>query len=69
MSVACGHAMTLPLQAASARGGPIEWHVDGQLTGRSAAHDAVTWPLTPGRHVISARDARGRVAEATIVVR
>jgi penicillin-binding protein 1C len=60
---------TLPLQAASARGGSIEWHVDGKLTGRSTAHDAVPWPLTPGRHVISARDAGGRVAEATIVVR
>jgi penicillin-binding protein 1C len=60
---------TLPLQAAGARGGPIEWHVDGKLTGRSTAHDAVTWPLTPGRHVISARDVRGRVAEATIQVK
>jgi penicillin-binding protein 1C len=60
---------TLPLQAASARGGTIEWHVDGKLTGRSAAHDLLSWPLTPGRHVISARDARGRTAEATIVVK
>jgi membrane carboxypeptidase/penicillin-binding protein PbpC len=60
---------TLPLQAASARGGPIEWHVDGKLSGRSAAHDPVSWPLTPGRHVISARDAAGRVAESTIVVK
>jgi penicillin-binding protein 1C len=60
---------TLPLQAASARDGTIEWHVDGKLTGRSAAHDPLSWPLTPGRHVISARDARGRTAEATIVVK
>jgi penicillin-binding protein 1C len=60
---------TLPLQAASARGGPIEWLVDGKLTGRSTAHDAVTWPLMPGHHVISARDAGGRIAEATIVVK
>jgi hypothetical protein len=60
---------TLPLQAASARGGTIEWHVDGKLTGRSAVHDPLSWPLTPGRHVISARDARGRTAEATIVVK
>jgi penicillin-binding protein 1C len=60
---------TLPLQAVSARGGPIEWHVDGTLAGRSAAHDPVRWPLTPGRHVISARDGRGRTAEARIVVK
>jgi membrane carboxypeptidase/penicillin-binding protein PbpC len=59
---------TLPLRA-SASGGTIEWRIDGKDVGESATDGVLMWPLRPGRHVVSARDERGRPAEATITVR
>jgi penicillin-binding protein 1C len=50
----------------------IEWRVDGAVIGSADADGTVDWPLTPGRHVISARDASGRrddAATAVIVVK
>jgi penicillin-binding protein 1C len=60
---------TLPLRASTAGGGSIEWRIDGKPAGRSAIDEPLMWPLRPGEHVVSARDARGRTVEATIVVR
>jgi hypothetical protein len=37
--------------------------------GTTDADASLDWPLTPGRHVISARDTRGRRASAEIVVK
>ena len=47
--------------------GAIAWSVDGRSVGKS--RDPLDWPLAPGIHRISARDARGRTAEVTITVR
>ena len=60
---------TLPLKAVSSHGGRIQWTIDGQSLGSSSPGQAVHWPLAPGRHQITARDERGRSAEATITVR
>jgi penicillin-binding protein 1C len=58
----------IPLRATAATG-TIEWKVNDRRIGTSADGDALDWPLTPGRHRVIARDARGRIAEATITVR
>ena len=60
---------SLALRAVTARPEPIEWKVNGRTVGSSSSDAAVTWPLTPGTHRITARDASGRVAEAAIVVK
>jgi penicillin-binding protein 1C len=47
----------------------VEWHVDDRPVGHSVSGRPLLWPLVPGTHRITARDERGRTAEATIVVR
>jgi penicillin-binding protein 1C len=59
----------LPLRASEKASGPIEWFVNGTLAGSAPADTAVAWPLAPGRHRITARDAHGRIARSTIDVR
>jgi penicillin-binding protein 1C len=59
---------TLSLRAV-AGAGAISWSVGGRRIATSDAGRPVEWPLTPGRHVIVARDARGRTAEASVTVR
>ena len=59
---------TLTLRAV-AGSGAIQWTVDGRSIGTSRTGAPVEWPLAPGRHVVVARDARGRTAEASITVR
>ena len=54
---------------ASGASGAIEWRVNGKRVGSGSAHRQVSWPLLPGEHEISARDARGRMARATIRVK
>jgi membrane carboxypeptidase/penicillin-binding protein PbpC len=58
---------TLPLRTTGATG-DVEWTVSGRRLGRSSAHDSLTWPLERGTHLVRARDAHGRVAEARITV-
>jgi penicillin-binding protein 1C len=60
---------TLPLRAVVPSPGEIEWAVDGRVVGTSSSDSSVHWPLLVGVHRVTARDARGRVAEATIIVR
>jgi membrane carboxypeptidase/penicillin-binding protein PbpC len=60
---------TLPLRASGNAGGAIEWKVDGTPVAREEAGATIDWPLLPGRHVFSARDAAGQQAQATIVVK
>jgi hypothetical protein len=43
--------------------------VDRRSLGTSAPDKSIDWPLAPGRHTFVARDANGRSAESTIVVR
>jgi penicillin-binding protein 1C len=59
----------LALRAVRSAPGPVEWIVDGRALGTIPSEEATTWPLAPGRHTFIVRDAGGRVAEATIVVR
>ncbi|PYQ14734.1 MAG: hypothetical protein DMF80_11760 [Acidobacteria bacterium] len=60
---------TLPLRAVTAARSRLEWEVDGRAVGSVPAESAVRWPLTPGRHVVSVRDGRGRRDEAEILVK
>jgi penicillin-binding protein 1C len=57
----------LPLKTTGASG-PIEWSVNGHRIGPLADGDA-DWPLQRGKHVVRARDRRGRIAEAAILVK
>ena len=59
---------TLPLKAINGSG-DVSWTVDGRPFGRPSGAAALEWPLAPGRHVLTARDARGREATSTVVVR
>jgi penicillin-binding protein 1C len=56
------HYSTIPLHAAGPGAAGVRWWVDGQ------PYTGERWPLTPGRHVISARSSRGETAEARIDV-
>jgi membrane carboxypeptidase/penicillin-binding protein PbpC len=60
---------TLPLRAVADAAGTIDWRIDGQPVGRARADASVAWPLAAGRHVVSARDQRGRETTASIVVK
>lgn len=60
---------TVTLRASSGDARAVEWRVAGQVVGRGTLDTPVEWPLTPGTHRIEARDARGRVAAATVTVR
>jgi membrane carboxypeptidase/penicillin-binding protein PbpC len=60
---------TIGLRAATEDAAPIEWRVDDALIGTTAPDAPLNWPLTPGPHVITARDPHGRNASASIVVK
>jgi membrane carboxypeptidase/penicillin-binding protein PbpC len=60
---------TLAFRAAADRASRIVWSVNGRDAGSADPDSAFMWPLAPGSHRITARDDRGRTAEATIVVR
>jgi penicillin-binding protein 1C len=60
---------SLAFRATAARPTPLKWSVNGSGIGEAAPHESLPWPLTPGTHRITARDATGREATATIVVR
>ena len=60
---------TIGLRSAADGAGPLEWRVDDAVIGTIAADSSLNWPLSPGRHVISARDPQGRNASASIVVK
>ena len=60
---------TLPLRVVAAQPTTIEWLVDGQVLGTSSSESAVEWPLSQGRHRITARDANGATVESVITVR
>jgi penicillin-binding protein 1C len=60
---------TLPLRAISERMSEVTWSVDGRSLGRVSSTGNLAWPLVPGVHTFSARDAAGNTAAATITVR
>jgi membrane carboxypeptidase/penicillin-binding protein PbpC len=59
----------LPLRVNAARSGVIEWFVDGVPAGSADSSASLAWPLAPGKHHITARDASGRTAQSSIEVR
>ncbi len=59
----------LTLRAVTPRAGDLEWQVDGVAIGTGPSDETRSWPLRVGKHVITARDADGRSARATILVR
>jgi membrane carboxypeptidase/penicillin-binding protein PbpC len=59
---------TLSFKAVAASGA-TEWKVDGRVVGTTGAGARLDWPLARGRHRITVRDERGRIAEASITVR
>ena len=60
---------SLPLRAVMPSPGRVEWSVDRRSLGTSTTDGNIEWPLSPGRHTFVARDADGRSAESTVVVR
>jgi penicillin-binding protein 1C len=61
---------TLSLRAiADDRAGTIEWAIDGRRVGESQADEALPWPLVGGEHQVTVRDALGRIAEVSILVK
>ena len=60
---------TLPLRASAASRGPIEWRVDGERVGSCGADATIDWPLVPGAHTVTARDAHGHQSDALILVK
>jgi penicillin-binding protein 1C len=60
---------TLSLRAAADGTGPIRWNVNGQPVGTSRPDGSLAWPIRPGKHRISASDARSRSDAVTIVVK
>ena len=59
---------TLPLRAQGGRGS-LEWFVDGRSIGTVGRDDTLRWPLTPGTHAITVKDANGQRAETKVVVK
>jgi penicillin-binding protein 1C len=60
---------SLPLRSSGSGAAVVEWRVDGAVVGRGDSASAIDWPLTPGRHVVSAEDVHGHRAEAAVVVK
>jgi penicillin-binding protein 1C len=58
----------LPLRAVTTASGPVEWTVDHRGI-PSTSSTTMSWSLVPGTHTFVARDADGRVAQASIVVK
>jgi membrane carboxypeptidase/penicillin-binding protein PbpC len=52
---------TLPLRAAAQ--GSVQWHIDGRPV------QSAEWPLVPGKHTITAIDARGNRDQVRIYVK
>lgn len=60
---------TLELRGAGDADTALVWRVNGEEVGTTEPGSALDWPLKPGRHVVTARDARGRQASASISVK
>ncbi|MEO8076452.1 MAG: penicillin-binding transpeptidase domain-containing protein, partial [Acidobacteriota bacterium] len=60
---------SVPLRAVAPVAGAVEWTVDGRPFGTASSEEQMMWSLSPGRHVFTARDRRGRTAEATVIVK
>ena len=59
----------LPLRAVTAEPTLLTWYVDGQRVGTSSSERSLAWPLAVGSHDFEVRDAAGRAARATVLVK
>jgi penicillin-binding protein 1C len=59
----------VPFRAVGAGGGQVSWTVNGRAVGSAGADAALLWPLERGSHVAVVRDARGRSAQVSFVVK
>jgi penicillin-binding protein 1C len=59
----------LPLRAVTPVPTTLTWYVDGERIGTSSSERALSWPLAVGHHEFEVRDATGRTARASVLVR
>jgi penicillin-binding protein 1C len=59
----------LPLRVVTARPTTVTWLVDGAPIGTLSSERPLAWPLAVGSHRIEVRDAAGRRAATSVVVR
>jgi penicillin-binding protein 1C len=59
----------LPLRAVTGRPTTVTWLVDGVSIGTASSERSLSWPLALGAHGIEARDATGRRATTSVVVK
>jgi penicillin-binding protein 1C len=59
----------LPLRVIASHPTSVTWLVDGAEIGTASSETALEWPLAAGTHQIEARDADGRRARASVIVR
>jgi penicillin-binding protein 1C len=59
----------VPFRASGAGGGEVSWTVNGRPVGSAGADAALLWPLQRGSHVAVVRDASGRSAQISFVVK
>jgi membrane carboxypeptidase/penicillin-binding protein PbpC len=59
----------LPLRVIASHPTSVTWLVDGAEIGTASSETALEWPLAAGTHQIEARDADGRRARTSVIVR
>ena len=59
----------LPLRAVAGRPTSLTWLVDGATVGTAPSDRALPWPLAVGSHQIEVRDAAGRRAVTSVIVK
>ena len=60
---------SIPLRAIAGRPTTLTGLVDGATVGTASSERTVAWPLAAGSHEIEVRDAEGRTARASVIVR
>jgi penicillin-binding protein 1C len=60
---------SLPLRVVAWHPTPVTWLVDGSEIGTGSSEKPFDWPLAVGTHEIEARDADGRRARTSVVVK
>jgi penicillin-binding protein 1C len=59
----------LPFRAVAGRPTTVTWLVDGASVGTASSERTLSWPLVIGRHDIEARDANGRRARTSVIIK
>jgi len=59
----------LPLRAVTARPTTVTWLVNGATIGTTSSEASLAWPLAVGAHEIEVRDATGRRATTSVIVK